>query len=141
MSIQRKENARVPNEPNENVFALLQAAGGAPDAFLSRVLDCSDAGIFACDAEGHFVFANRGWQNAVGKTQAEIGGKSFQAVYEGAALETFSGLIRQVLEKGEAASAEFVFGENGGRAWFQVSLFPFATRQAKLSCLADWQWT
>ena len=111
-------------EPAENVFTPSLLANEPPDGFLSRLVESSGAGIFACDAAGKFVFANRAWQAAVGKTSQEIGGKAFQNVFDADNAARFAELMRQVLERGGTDQAELIFDGASGRTWFEVVLVP-----------------
>ena len=114
----------MPTEMLDNLFGLMPANGMQPDAFLSHLLDLSDAGIFAHALGGQMLMVNAAWEQALGMSRQEVIGRHFaESVGEEAAAH-LTARTRRILQTGEPQTVEFALNAASGKRWFRVNLFP-----------------
>ena len=114
----------MPLEMLDNLFGLMPANGAQPDAFLSHLLDLSDAGIFAHAFDGRMLMVNAAWEQALGTDRREIIGRHYiESVGEEAAAH-LTGRTRRILQTGEPQTVEFALDSPAGKRWYRVNLFP-----------------
>ena len=114
----------MPTEILDNLFGLMPTNGAQPDAFLSHLLDLSDAGIFAHAFDGQMLMVNAAWEQALEKPRHEVVGRHYlESVGEEAAAH-LTGRTRRLLQTGEPQTVEFALNAASGKRWFRVNLFP-----------------
>ena len=114
----------MPLEMLNDLFGLMPANGAQPEAFLSHLLDLSDAGIFAHAFDGQMLMVNSAWEHALGASRQEIIGRHYVELVGEEAAAHLTGRTRRILQTGEPQTVEFAIDAASGKRWFRVNLFP-----------------
>lgn len=103
--------------------------------FLNRILDASLNGVFVCeairDADGRIddlqmVKINRAFTDILGKTAAEVEGKTYLSLFPAAKTSGLFALNCMVIETGEPVRKEIYYKGENLNAWYDTSLVKIA---------------
>jgi len=91
-------------------------SAGVNVEFLAQMLDDLPAPIYAKDAQARFVFSNRSHDEMIGRTEAELIGKSDADFYPAETAAKFLTHDRLVIETGNVAIVEELANSSDGQA-------------------------
>jgi PAS domain S-box-containing protein len=102
---------------------------------LKPIFDAAPVVVFARDAEGRYLYVNRAFEELIGKTLAEIRGRTMDEVLPPEAAAVVRESDRQVLEERKGVVFEAIGLYGSGRRTFMNFKFPLIGEDGRTSAL------
>jgi len=99
---------------------------------LITILESSNDAIFSKNLAGEYLFVNKACEAFIGKTAAELIGKTDNDIFPFEAAETIRALDKKVMASRESISTEECFGIKGNESWYYATISPAFSSQGDL---------